>query len=66
MSKLTNNVRNHIAEVLKNVTGKNSPSVHLLVQTELGYKGIEERIIVMMQSDNISASACIPHIEKEI
>jgi hypothetical protein len=59
-------LRNEIAKVLKTVTEKSAPRVFEGIQSELGYKNIEDKIINMMLDNNISASATIPHLENEL
>lgn len=59
-------VRQAIKEALQTVTAKNAPTVYEAIQTEIGYKGIEDMIINMMIDENMTASACIPHIEEMI
>lgn len=59
-------VRNDIKNALQQVTKTNAPMVYNAIQTELGYKNLEDRIINMMIDDNMTASACIPHLENEL
>jgi hypothetical protein len=59
-------LRAKIKEVLDTVTKANSPKVFNMIQSELGYKVVEASIIVKMSLENITASACIPHLEGEM
>lgn len=51
---------------LVNERPKLTPEVHKLIQTEKGYAWMENRIIRMMVTDGITASATIPQIESEL
>jgi hypothetical protein len=57
-------VRQDIKNALSTVTAFNAPMVYDAIQTEVGYKNIEDLIINMMIDENMTASACIPHIEE--
>lgn len=59
-------VRESIKNALQTVTAENAPTVYEAIQTELGYKSIEDMIINMMIDENMTASACIPHVEEMI
>ena len=65
-TQLTNQLRENIKTALTTVTPTNSPTIYKLIQTELGYKNVEEMIIIKMIQNNFSASACIPHLEREL
>lgn len=57
-------IRNSIADVLETVTPENSPRVYEAIQSELGYKNVEDQIINLMIDQTMTASACIPHVEE--
>lgn len=59
-------IRIKIKEILETVTKVNSPKVYEIIQTESGYKMLEEMIINKVCLSNITPSACIPHIEREM
>jgi hypothetical protein len=60
-------IRLKVKEALEKVTAKNSPKIHAVIQSQDGYKVIEELIITKMcQNNGFTASACIPHVEKEM
>jgi UDP:flavonoid glycosyltransferase YjiC (YdhE family) len=60
-------IRAGIKDVLATkVTKANSPKVYEAIQTEQGYKAIEEIIINKLVSYGFSISGCIPHIEREM
>lgn len=65
-TQLTTQLRENIKAALATVTAANSPIIHKLIQTESGYKIVEEMIIIKMIQNNFSASACIPHLEREL
>jgi len=57
-------VRQNVKQALESVTKSNAPMVFEAIQTENGYKNIEDLIINMMIDNSMTASACIPHIEE--
>ena len=57
------NLRQHIQNALREVTTQNALKVYNAIQSELGYKNMEDRIIQMMIAANMTASACIFPIE---
>tara|TARA_R110000744_G_scaffold11247_4_gene34292 strand:+ start:798 stop:986 length:189 start_codon:yes stop_codon:yes gene_type:complete len=59
-------LRDNIKSVLATVTLINAPTVFDYIQSEQGYKTIEETMIRMMVDENLSASGCIPHIEAQL
>ena len=60
-------LRAKIKEALESVTAANSPKIFNMIKSEQGYKIIEGAIIVKMcQNNGFTASACIPHIEREM
>jgi len=59
-------VRSKVKEVLSGVTKENAPTIYGLIQTEAGYKIVEEMIIQKVCTNNISVSATIPHLESEL
>jgi hypothetical protein len=59
-------LRTAIKKALETVTPQNAPTVYNTIQSEQGYKTIEDMIIHMMVNDNITASACIPYIEEQL
>lgn len=59
-------LRAKIKEVLATVTAINAPIIYKLIQSESGYKFIEEQLIEKCVKNNFTISACIPHIEREL
>ena len=59
-------LRTEIMAQLKRVTSMNAPNVWKLIQTESGYRDMENRIIRMVATEGLTPSACIPHIENEL
>ena len=59
-------LRTEIMSQLKRVTPGNAPNVWKLIQTEAGYRDMENRIIRMVATEGLTPSACIPHIENEL
>ena len=59
-------LRAKIKETLATVTKANSPTIYQLIQSEQGYKIVEEQLIQKVCANNISVSACIPHLEREL
>ena len=59
-------LRTEIMSQLKRVTSMNAPNVWKLIQTESGYRDMENRIIRMVATEGLTPSACIPHIENEL
>ena len=59
-------LREKIKETLATVTAANSPTIYQLIQSEQGYKIVEEQLIQKVCQNNISVSACIPHLESEL
>ncbi len=56
-------LRQHIQASLREVTPQNAAKIYNAIQDDIGYKNIEDHIIKMMINDNITASACIVHVE---
>lgn len=66
MSKtIEKELRAEIYRALQNVTNENSPRLHAILQTAKGYQQIETKIIHRMVTEQMTPSACIPHIERE-
>jgi DNA repair protein RadC len=59
-------LRQEIFDQLSRVTSKNAPKIHKMIQTESGYRNVEQRIITMVVRDKITPSACIPQVENEL
>jgi hypothetical protein len=59
-------IRNEVANALNTVTPEAAPRVYEAIQSELGYKHIEDKAINMMIDNRMTASATIPHIENEL
>ena len=59
-------LRTEIMAQLKRVTPTNAPNVWKLIQTESGYRDMENRIIRIVATEGLTPSACIPHIENEL
>ena len=59
-------LRQEILDQLNRVTPKNAPKIYKMIQTESGYRNVEQRIITMVVRDRITPSACIPQVENEL
>jgi len=61
-------LREEILLQLKKVNSKPqlTPGIHHIIQSEKGYRWMENRIIQMMISDGVTVSAAIPQIEMEL
>ena len=59
-------LRDEIHRVLQNVSSDNAPTIHSSIQTEMGYKNIEAKIIALCVNEQMTPSACIPHIERQL
>ncbi len=60
-------IREKVKETLATVTAANAPIIYNLIQSESGYKIVEEQLIQKVcQNNNITISACIPHLEREM
>lgn len=59
-------LRQEILNQLNRVTAKNTPKIYKMIQTESGYRNVEQRIITMVVRDKITPSACIPQVENEL
>ncbi|MBC8753963.1 hypothetical protein H2O64_04725 [Kordia sp. YSTF-M3] len=59
-------LRQNIENALSQVTLQNAPKIFHAIEEEIGYKNIEDRIINMMISESMTASACIVHIENSL
>lgn len=59
-------LRTEILHQLRKVDDQNAPHLFNLIQTEAGYREVENRIIYMVAREHITPSACIPHIENEL
>lgn len=66
MSEIENALRHEILEQLSKVTQSNAPKIYKMIQTESGYRNIEQQIIGMVIRERITPSACIPQIENEL
>lgn len=64
--KLTDTIRQSIKEALEQVNSSNAPRVFELIQTEQGYKTVEELIINQMVTNSFTASASILHVEMSL
>jgi hypothetical protein len=65
-SNIEKQLRDEIHRVLQNVDTSNAPRIHSAIKTERGYKQIEARIINMVIDDQLTPSACIPHLERQL
>jgi DNA repair protein RadC len=67
-NKLENELRQEVFQQLKKAAEnpKLTPEISALIKDKSGYEWMERRIIQMMISDSITASACIPQIESEL
>lgn len=61
---LENKLRSKIKQELDKVTKYNMPKIYAVIQTETGYKTVENDIITMMVKNNYTASGCIPQLER--
>lgn len=61
---LEKKLREKIKQELDKVTKVNMPIIYLLIQTEAGYKRIENDIITMMVNNGYTAGGCIPNLER--
>ncbi len=59
-------VRDQIYRELQNVTAKTAENVFDAIQSEEGYKMVEDLIIKMMVNEQLSISGCIPHLDEMI
>ena len=66
MENIEQQLRAEIMAQLKRVTTLNAPKVLKLIQTESGYRDMENRIIRIVAVEGLTPSACIPHIENEL
>ena len=66
MTDLENQLRAEIMAQLRRVTTLNAPNVWKLLQSESGYRDMENRIVRMVAVEGLTPSACIPHIENEL
>lgn len=66
MKNTEKELRNEIFGQLSRVTPSNAPKVYKMIQTESGYRNVEQQIITMVVRDKITPSACIPQIENEL
>lgn len=64
--KLAERLSEILTEIFSKITPKNSPKVYKLLQSENGEVVLSEMIIKKMVTYNISAGACIPHLEREL
>ena len=65
-SGIEQQLRQEILMQLNKVTMSNTPKVFESIQTESGYRNIEQRIINLVIRDRITPSASIPQIENEL
>jgi hypothetical protein len=61
-TKIETEVRSAIHIALANLKREAAPTIYDLIQTENGYKYVENEIVIMMCKENFTASACIPHL----
>jgi hypothetical protein len=66
MNSLEQQLRAEIMAQLKKVNTLNAPNVWQLIQSESGYRDMENRMIRMVAVEGLTPSACIPHIENEL
>ena len=66
MNDIEQQLRAEIMAQLKRVTTLNAPNVWKLIQTESGYRDMENRMIRMVAVEGLTPSACIPQIENEL
>jgi len=66
MENIEHQLRAEIIAQLKRVTSLNAPNVWKLIQTESGYRDMENRMIRMVTTEGLTPSARIPHIENEL
>lgn len=58
-------LRNRVMQALKAVTAANSPNVYAQIQSERGYKQMEELVLERVLRDNRIPEAIIPQIEMQ-
>jgi len=63
---IADQLRDEINRVLQNVTSDNAPMVYSSIQTEMGYKNIEARVVELVVTEQMTPSACIPHLERAL
>lgn len=65
---LEDELREEILSQLKKVMAhpKLTPQIHQIIQNEKGYRWVENRILHLMITDDLTASAAIPQIESEL
>lgn len=63
---LEKQLRDEIYRVLKNVSSSNAPNLYQSIQSEVGYKNIEAKMIDMVLTEQLTPSACIPHLERQL
>ncbi len=66
MSKVEKQIRDKIAQILKQVKPDEFPTVYEFIQTENGYKRVENRMITMFINEDVSLSGTLMHIENEL
>jgi hypothetical protein len=65
-TEIEQQLRTEIMAQLKRVTSQNAPNVWKLIQTESGYRDMENSIVRMVAVEGLTPSACIPQIENEL
>ena len=66
MSKTEKQLRDKIAKILKRVKPDEFPTIYEFIQTENGYKRIENMMITMFINEDVSLSGTLMHIENEL
>lgn len=66
MNNIEHQLRKEILEQLQKVTKSNAPKIYSKIQSETGYREMEQRIIIMVANERITPSAAIPQIESEM
>ncbi|MVO09738.1 hypothetical protein GOQ30_11270 [Flavobacterium sp. TP390] len=59
-------IRKAIENELGLITKENAPKIYDFIQSENGYKEIEDKIIVMMVQEQFTISECFIHIEESL
>lgn len=59
-------LRGLINDELQKITNVSYPNIYKRIQSKEGYKQVEDSIINMVISNNITPSACIAQLESEL
>lgn len=59
-------LRKAIKSALSKVSKKNAPMIYDAIQTENGYKNMEDRMVHIMIDNDLTASESVPHLESTL